>query len=74
MQATVHFGTVFSNSCLCFQAFGVERFKKNLTNTVLGFNHVLAKMFPQHNVGTLLTEPVSPMDARKERYVSIVLF
>ena len=47
----------------------MERFKKNLTSTVLGFNHVLARMFPQQNAGTLLTEPVSPMDARKERYV-----
>ncbi|XP_043227863.1 PRELI domain-containing protein 1, mitochondrial-like isoform X1 [Amphibalanus amphitrite] len=49
------------------QAFGVERFKKNLNNTVLGFNHVLAKMFPQQNAGLPVTEAVSAMDARKER-------
>lgn len=28
------------------RAFGVDRFRKNCHKTVLGFNHVLASMFP----------------------------
>lgn len=32
---------------LAIQAFGIERFKKNCTKMVQGFNFVLASMFPQ---------------------------
>jgi len=52
------------------QAFGIDRFKKNLTKTVLGFNYVLNKMFPRQKLEDLVTDhpaALSAMDARKER-------
>ncbi|XP_037093097.1 PRELI domain-containing protein 1, mitochondrial-like [Pollicipes pollicipes] len=50
------------------QAFGVDRFKKNLNSTVLGFNHVLSKMFPRRRLEDVaLDQPLSAMDSRKER-------
>lgn len=50
---------------LAIQAFGVERFKKNCSKTVKGFNYVLSTMFPMPpSAMPQLTDPVTQAQAK----------
>ena len=46
------------------QAFGVERFKKNCNQMVMGFNYVLSHLYPQNAV---ISEEKSSVQEAKEK-------
>lgn len=47
------------------QAFGVERFRKNCHQMVMGFNHVLSHLYPKNT--SMVTEEKSSVQEAREK-------